>query len=62
VLDEARDLSVRWPDLPWEHRRQIVETITDQIVIGKEGVEITLLQVPFGNDIQKATEPGSRRT
>jgi site-specific DNA recombinase len=58
VLDEARDLSVRWPDLPWEQRRQIVETITDQIVVGKEGVEITLLQVPFGNDVQKATQPG----
>jgi site-specific DNA recombinase len=57
VLDEARDLSVRWPDLPWEHRRQIVETITEQIVIGKEGVEITLLQVPFGSDGEMATGP-----
>ncbi len=57
VLDEARDLSIRWSDLPWEHRRQIVETITDSIVIGKEGVEITLLQVPFGSDGEMATGP-----
>ena len=61
VLDEAKDLSARWADLPWEQRRQIVETITDRIVIGKEGVEITLLQVPFGNDAQKATEPRGRK-
>jgi len=57
VLDDAKDLAVRWPQLPWEHRRQIVETITDRIIIGKEGVEISLLQIPFGNDGELATEP-----
>jgi site-specific DNA recombinase len=57
VLGEARDLSARWADLPWEQRRQIVETICERIVIGKEGVEISLLQVPFGNDGERATGP-----
>jgi hypothetical protein len=57
VLDEAKDLAARWAELSWEHRRQIVETITDRIVIGKEGVEISLLQVPFGSDDQMATKP-----
>lgn len=57
VLDEAKDLAGKWPDLPWERRRQIVETITDRIVIGKEGVEITLLQMPSGKGDALATEP-----
>ena len=57
VLDEAKDLADKWGDLPFEHRRQIVETITDRIVVGKEGVEIILLQVPFGNDDELATKP-----
>jgi site-specific DNA recombinase len=57
VLDDAKDLAARWTDLPWEHRRQIVETITDRITIGKEGVEISLLQVPFGNDGELGTRP-----
>lgn len=45
VLDEAKDLSTRWPDRSWEPWRQIVKTITEQFVIGKEGVETTVLQV-----------------
>jgi len=57
VLDDTRDLAAKWPQLPWEHRRQIVETITDRITIGKEGVEISLLQVPFGNDGELGTRP-----
>lgn len=57
VLDDAKDLAVRWPQRPGEHRRQIVETITDRITIGKEGVEISLLQVPFGDDGKLATGP-----
>lgn len=54
VLEDARDLSSRWGDLTFEDRRQIVEAITDRIVIGKEGVEITLLQLPFGMRDEKA--------
>ena len=50
ILEDTKDLANRWPDLPWERRRQIVEAITDRLVIGKEGVEVALLQVPFGDD------------
>jgi site-specific DNA recombinase len=46
ALGEARALSERWNDLPFEDKRQIIEAITDRIVIGKEDVEITLLHVP----------------
>jgi site-specific DNA recombinase len=57
ALGEARDLTDRWSDLPLQEKRQIVEAITDRIVIGKEDVEITLLHLPSGSDGQKATQP-----
>jgi site-specific DNA recombinase len=55
ALGEARDLAERWPELSFEDRRQIVETITDRIIVGKEDVEITLLNVstPYGIDAEK---------
>ncbi|GAA4815202.1 hypothetical protein GCM10023232_08610 [Sphingosinicella ginsenosidimutans] len=56
AVAEARDLSGRWDDLPPEDRRQIVEAITDRIVVGTDDVEIRLLHVPFGNGADKATQ------
>lgn len=55
ALEEARDLSARWTELQHEEKRQIVETITDRIVVGKEDVEIVLLHIPSGNHADKAT-------
>lgn len=55
AVGEARDLASRWEDLPFEERRQIVETITDRITVGQEEVEISLLYLPPGNDAEKAT-------
>jgi len=57
AMDEARDLATRWERLPSDEKRQIVETITDRIVIGTEDVEITLLHLPATNDAGKATRP-----
>jgi site-specific DNA recombinase len=58
ALSEAQDLAVRWADLAREEKRQIIETITERIVIGKEEVEIHLLQLPsLGNDADRATRP-----
>ena len=55
---EARDLTARWNDLPTEEKRQMVEAITDRIVIGPEDVEIALLHLPLrGNEDQRATRP-----
>lgn len=46
IITEARDLYSRWPTLPFEERRRIVETITERIVIGDGEVEINLLYMP----------------
>jgi site-specific DNA recombinase len=55
ALVEARDLATRWGELPFEDRRQIVETITERITVGKEDIAISLLYLPLGNDAGKAT-------
>lgn len=58
ILEEARDLTTRWPDLPDQEKRQIVEAITEKIIIGREDVEIMLLHLPeAGTRIDKATRP-----
>lgn len=46
VVTHARDLYSRWPELPLEERRQIVEAITERIEIGDGEVEITLYYAP----------------
>ena len=46
ALGEARNLTERWGELPNEEKRQIVEAITDRIIIDKEDIEIRLLQLP----------------
>lgn len=42
ILSEARDLYSRWPSLSRENKRQVVESITDTIVIGVDDVTINL--------------------
>ncbi len=46
ILAEARDLSTRLPEMPPEEKRQIVESITERITVGKDGVEINLWYLP----------------
>lgn len=46
IISEARDLYTRWPKLPFEDRRRIVETIVDRINIAKDDIEIALHFVP----------------
>lgn len=56
VLGESQNLMLRWNDLPYETKREIVETITTRIVIGKDDIDIELLQLPtLGTSDQKAT-------
>jgi site-specific DNA recombinase len=42
VVTGARDLYTRWPLVPQEHRRRIVENIVEQIIVGTDDVEFEL--------------------
>ena len=56
VLSESQNLMLRWNDLPYDVKREIVETITTRIVIGKDDIDIELLQLPtHETSDQKAT-------
>ena len=46
IIVGARDLYTRWPDLPHDEKRRIVEAITDRIVIHDGEVEINLFYSP----------------
>ncbi len=46
ILHEATDLYTRWPDLDPAEKRQIVESITEQILIGQEDITIHLCYLP----------------
>ena len=46
IITEARDLYTRWPTLPPDEKRNIVEAITETIVIGRDEIAINLLYLP----------------
>jgi site-specific DNA recombinase len=50
VLAGARDLYARWPQLPFEDRRAIVEQVVEEVVVGKDDVSIHLLYLPPAPD------------
>ena len=46
VLQGAKDLYTHWPELDFEHKRTIVEVITERITVGKEDIEIKMSYLP----------------
>ncbi len=46
ILNEAKDLYSRWPELVVEEKRKIVENITEKIIIGTKDVTINLCYLP----------------
>lgn len=46
IVTSARDLYSRWPELPHEEKRRIVEAITDRIIIHEGEVEMNLFYAP----------------
>ena len=46
ILTEAKDLWTRWPTLPPEEKRQVIENITERVDIGKDEVAIHLCYLP----------------
>lgn len=46
TFSEAKDLYTRWTELVQEEKRNIVENITDNIVVGKDEIAINLCYLP----------------
>jgi site-specific DNA recombinase len=46
AIEEARDVHSRWPTLPSEEKRRVVEAIVERITIGDGEIEITLYYTP----------------
>jgi site-specific DNA recombinase len=46
ILNEAKDLYSRWPNLTADEKRKVIENITEKIIIGKEDVTINLCYLP----------------
>lgn len=47
VLAEARDLYARWPSLEFNFRRQIIEAITDRILVADNEITVHLAYLPL---------------
>ncbi|MEO0474151.1 MAG: hypothetical protein AAF206_31370, partial [Bacteroidota bacterium] len=46
VLAEAKDLYHQWSELTFSDKREIIETLTESIIIGKDDLEINLHYIP----------------
>jgi site-specific DNA recombinase len=53
VLREANTLHERWPKLPFEDKRKIVEAIIEKIVIGNGEIDITFSHLPSSEELCK---------
>lgn len=51
IINEARDLYSRWPELTREEKRNIIEQITEKIVIDKGDITINLCYLPSASDL-----------
>jgi site-specific DNA recombinase len=55
IMSGARDLHSKWPSLPPLEKRQIIEAITDTIIIGEGEITISLLHTSSPKAGYKAT-------
>lgn len=46
IVNEAKNLYSRWPELTSEEKRKIVENITEKIIIGENDITINLCYLP----------------
>jgi site-specific DNA recombinase len=53
VLHEASTLYERWPKLPTEDKRKIVEALIEKIVIGNGEIDITFSHLPASEELCK---------
>jgi site-specific DNA recombinase len=57
VIQDAKDLYTNWPNLPFEEKRSIIETITEKIIINTDSIDISLAYAPASTSFQM-TEKG----
>ena len=46
ILTQTQDLYTRLPDLDFDEKRRIIETVTEKLVVGKDEVQISLCYLP----------------
>jgi site-specific DNA recombinase len=51
ILNEAKDLYSRWPELNSNEKRKIIENITEKIVVGTDDITINLCYIPISSKI-----------
>jgi len=56
VLHEADSLYDRWPSLPTEDKRKIVEALIEKIVIGNGEIDISLSYLPTSEELCKSQQ------
>jgi site-specific DNA recombinase len=61
VIFEAEALHERWPTLPVDSKRSVVESIVEKITIGKGEIDITLAYLPSSEDMVKSQQALPRR-
>jgi len=59
IIEEAKNLYEKWDTLSHMQKRNIIEIITDKIIIGKEDVEINLYRILPDESISTSFELGT---
>jgi len=62
VVSEAQNLYARWPTLPGEDKRRIVESIVERITIGKGEIDITLTCLPGSEELVQSQQDLPRQS
>lgn len=62
ALSDASDLAHHWTRYSPEEKRNLVETITDKIIIGKEEVSVALLRSPFSTSPHPSERTSGKAT
>jgi site-specific DNA recombinase len=51
VISEAQDLYSRWPSLPFDEKRRVIENITEKIVVGDGDISLELCYLPSSAEL-----------
>jgi site-specific DNA recombinase len=51
IVSEAQGLYSRWPSLPFEEKRRVIENITEKIVVGDGNISLDLCYLPSSAEL-----------